>query len=307
MKTINLALTKKIAYTLTSIVLIVVISCKNASEKKANDKLGWAVLKKPLNNKTVDVNNKIVKITASLEFKVFPKRMETYGTIFAAMGNVSDEFLQEVATTYHQMFPQGDGIDIKKQQEVLNTFIQYGSLIPVLSEHHDSASEDTNKGLDEAFMSDKYSVCDVIMTNVERRQAMEVVEHLLHFITDIGLHFVYPEQWSFTEGNSEITKVMNTAIEKGLYNVSSYSDMVADGKEAYQRVIVQEFAYWLISTYWNLQEPYGNIAEQEWKVDNKKQLLEQLPSGYALVKNTVDEIMKAPSKEVLDGFKKYEK
>jgi hypothetical protein len=172
------------------------------------------------------------------------------------------------------MFPQDSGLDLKKQQEVLNKLVQYKALLPVLSEHHDSASDDTNKGLDYFRHSDDYSVCDVIMYDVPR-QTMEVVEHLLHNISDIGLHYAYPDEWAFNDKNSEVYKTMDQAIQEGLYDISSYEDILEEaGDEIYQRVIVQEYAYWLISTYWNLQEPYGPMEEEEWNIDNKKELLE---------------------------------
>jgi hypothetical protein len=138
------------------------------------------------------------------------------------------------------------------------------------------------------------------------RQTMEVVEHLLHNISDIGLHYAYPDEWAFNDKNSEVYKTMDQAIQEGLYDISSYEDILEEaGDEIYQRVIVQEYAYWLISTYWNLQEPYGPMEEEEWNIDNKKELLEKLPDGYQLVENTINKIMRSPSKEILEKFRKY--
>ena len=37
------------------------------------------------------------------------------------------------------------------------------------------------------------SVCDIIMKDVSG-QVMEVVEHILHYVNDTGLHFSYPER-----------------------------------------------------------------------------------------------------------------
>jgi len=76
------------------------------------------------------------------------------------------------------------------------------------------------------------------------------------------------------------------------------------GCSVYNRVLVQEFAYWLISTYWNLQEPYGP-NEEEWIIRNQQQLKEQLPLGYNLVESTVGKVMKAPSSEILEKLNTY--
>lgn len=233
----------------------------------------------------------------------FPKKMETYGTLFAIMEAVPDEFVNEVAVTFHQMFPQDSTLDLKKQQEVLNSMLQYRSLIPVLEGRYESLSKDVEGGMEK--LSSDYSVCDIIMyKDGTGRQTMEVVEHLLHYVTSIGLHLTSPKEWSFSDDNSEVTKVMDKAVELGLYDISGYADMKEE-KEIHQRVIVQEFSYWLISTYWDLQEPYGNLEEKEWNIDNKKQLLEKLPDGYNLVENTVNKIMRAPSIESLEKFRKY--
>ena len=266
------------------------------------DRIGGFLPKIPYNNKTVNLNDFTVTIR-NFDVYGFPKKMETYGTLFAIMEGVPNEFVNEVAVTFHQMFPKDASLDLKKQEEVLSAMLQYKSLIPVLKGRYESLGEDFEQSMEK--LSSDYSVCDIIMyKDGTGRQTMEVVEHLLHFITSIGLHLNSPKEWSFSDADSEAAEVMNKAIELGLYDISGYADMLEE-KEIHQRVIVQEFAYWLISTYWNLQEPYGNIQEREWNIDNKKQLLEKLPEGYNLVKSTIDSIMTAPSKEALDKFIKY--
>ena len=61
----------------------------------------------------------------------------------------------------------------------------------------------------------------------------------------------------------------------GMITCYYIADIPREEEGLFQRVIVQEFAYWLISTYWNLQEPYGPLEEEEWNIDNKEQLLEK--------------------------------
>ncbi len=309
---------KQVSY-LFFIALFYTVSCKNTStnpskeatpvheevseEDPSQNRIGGFLVDKPYNNNTVDLNDLSVSIT---EFDItgFPKKMETYGTLFAIMENVPDQFVNEVAVAFHQMFPQDPALDLETQHKVLNNMLQYHSVIPVLEGRYETASKDVGKGLED--LSNNYSVCDIIMyKDGTGRQTMEVVEHLLHYVTSLGLHLTAPEDWSFTDANSEVTKIMNTAIELGLYDISGYEDMLEEDLDVHQRVIVQEFAYWIISTYWNLQEPYGNIQEEEWNVDNKEQLLEKLPDAYNLVKNTIDNIMTAPSLEALEKFRKY--
>ncbi|WP_411029777.1 hypothetical protein [Spongiimicrobium sp. 3-5] len=314
----------KINYNINYVLVVVLfftLSCKNAKSNTENgpepqkdevseetdetqDRIGGFLVDKPYNNDTIDFSNVSVTISDDMNVVGFPRKMETYGTLFAGMKAVPDEFLNEVAETFHQMFPQDAGLDLKKQHELLNTMLQYRSVIPVLEGRYESASEDINEGLEK--LSNEYSVCDIIMyKDGTGRQTMEVIEHLLHYVTSIGLHLTAPEAWSFTDPKSEVTVAMNKAIDLGLYNIDGYEDILEEAKEVHQRVIVQEFAYWLISTYWDLQEPYGPMEEEEWNIDNKSQLLEKLPEGYHLVENTVAKYMSAPSKEILEKFRKY--
>ena len=272
-------------------------------EPEADTRLGGFLPITPFNNNAVNLNDRTVTIS---EFDVqgFPKQMTTLGTIFAIMPGVTDEFVNEVARSFHEMFPQDPGLNQEMQQKVLDNMLQYGSLIPVLNGRYESLSDDMQGSMEK--LSSDYSVCDIIMyRDGTGRQTMEVVEHLLHYITSIGLHLTSPDDWGFNDPNSQVTKVMNQAVEAGLYDIDGYEDILDEDREAYQRVIVQEFAYWLISTYWDLQEPYGPMEEEEWNVDNKQQLLEKLPDGYRLVENTVDKFMKSPSLETLEKFRKY--
>ena len=251
----------------------------------------------------MDLNDRSVTIS-DFDVPGFPKQMTTLGTVFAIMPEVTEEFVNEVAQSYHEMFPQDPSLDLEMQQKVLDNMSQYKSLIPVLNGRYESLSDDMQSSMEK--VSTDYSVCDIIMyRDGTGRQTMEVVEHLLHYLTSIGLHLTSPDDWSFNDPNSKVTQVMNQAVEAGLYDIEGYEDILEEDKDAYQRVCVQEFAYWLISTYWDLQKPYGPMAEQEWNVDNKQQLLEKLPDGYNLVENTVDKFMKSPSLETLEKFRKY--
>jgi len=266
-------------------------------------RLGGFLPLSPLNNNIVDMTDRSV-IIEDFDIPGFPKKMITYGTVFTIMAEVTDEFVYEVAQTFHEMFPQDPDLDLEMQKKVLNNMLQYGSLIPVLNGRYESLSDDMEGSMEQ--LSKDYSVCDIIMyRDGTGRQTMEVVEHLLHYLTSIGLHLTLPKDWSFSDPKSKVIQVMNQAIEVGLYDVESYKEMNEEDKDAYQRIIVQEFSYWLISSYWDLQEPYGPISEKEWNINNKQDLLKKLPEGYDLVEQTVDKFMKSPSLEILETFKKY--
>ena len=279
----NLKLHKTVNWSL--LLFMLAIGCnpsrtENKEQKKSDFilesdiRLGGFLPLLPLNNNIVDMTDRFVTIE-DFDIPGFPKKMITYGTVFAVMADVTDEFVYEVAQSFHEMFPQDPDLDLEMQKKVLNNMLQYRSLIPVLNGRYESLSDDMEGSMEQ--LSKDYSVCDIIMfRDGTGRQTMEVVEHLLHYMSSIGLHLSLPEDWSFSDPKSKVTQVMNQAIEAGLYDVGSYKDMIEEDKEVYQRVIVQEFSYWLISTYWDLQEPYGPMSEEEWNVDNKQDLLKKL-------------------------------
>jgi len=70
-------------------------------------------------------------------------------------------------------------------------------------------------------------------------------------------------------------------------------------KEVRNRVIQQEFAYWVVSTAWNLQEPYGPKNEKEWQIKDRNDLRAKLPDFFAVYEKTVDRVMVAPSAATL--------
>ena len=86
---------------------------------------------------------------------------------------------------------------------------------------------------------------------------MEVVEHILHHVTMVGLHYAYYNEWGVSK-TSEHYKYMQEVINKYYffekYNLEPGQNIPATVKE---RVKIQEYAYWVISTAWGVQENYG--------------------------------------------------
>jgi hypothetical protein len=299
--------------TFMSLCLMLLMNCKSVSKQSEDSeiddlkelletKYGACTLKKKASENTVDKHQQKITINKGEIADAYPKSMVSYGMQFEAMSGVSNAFLIDVAKTYMGMFPKGDEYDSKKQQQVLNAMLQYQAFVPVLAGHHDNLPKDAEEGMIKVEKSN-YSVCDVIMYG-DPNQPMEVVEHLLHFITDIGLFYTYPEEWSFMNDESHVFKSMTKAIEKGYYEIETYSDEEAVD-EVYKRILVQEYAYWIITSYWDLQERYGP-HEAEWKLLTREQLRKHLPRAYDLVHSTVGNIMRAPSINEMESFKKYQ-
>ncbi len=91
---------------------------------------------------------------------------------------------------------------------------------------------------------------------------------------------------------------MQEAISSQYYNVDFYEEYPAIVKEC---ILIQEYAYWLITSAWNLQDKYG-LGEDEWKLQTPEKLKSNLPSAYELYETYIRKIMSAPQKATLQSF-----
>ena len=151
-------------------------------------------------------------------------------------------------------------------------------------------------GEDQIKLMSAYSLCDIIM-KTDDHQVNEVMEHLLHAITDVGLSYQYSSGWGFEEKTS-VALLMDEAVTAKYYDISSYKGYPDQVK---RRVLIQEYAYWAISSYWNLQEPYG-VGDAEWQLNSNEKLLASQPEMIKLIDETVSKIMSVPSVDVLNKF-----
>jgi len=223
----------------------------------------------------------------------FTKKLTVYGLTLAARDDASDDFMRLVAQAIAEIFPQDEGLDLAKQKEVLRNQYLYKALIPVPVGEDFSFFEDNPEIWEQT--ASQNTICDIIMQDVPG-QVMEVVEHILHYVSDVGLHYTFPAEWGISK-DSELAAAMEEAIEKGYYEVEQYGDI--DNQEEYFRVLMQEFAYWVISTAWNLQEAYGPVGEAEWNILNADDMKEKMPVLYDMYERTVATVMVPPSLETL--------
>lgn len=224
-------------------------------------------------------------IVKNNEYKGMTKKMEVYGLTFFASDNIPDEFMTKIAKTFKEMLPKLEGENADKQEEILKNLYRYKACLPIVTENEiESISAD---------LINEYSVCDIIM-KVNNRQTMEVIEHLLHATTDVGFSYTYPKEWGF-KYDSLVSVTMNKAIKDNIFNISDYNINIEEIK---QRIIVQEFAYWLITSEWNIQEEYGP-NEKEWVARNSKEVAEKLPGADKLFKSYANNLISCPSEETL--------
>ena len=255
--------------------------------------LGGCILMTPVGEVPEDVYiHGDVEMTTSIP--PFRKELMVYGLRLAARDDASDDFMRLVARTIAESFPESETLDLELQREVLANHYRYNALIPVPVGEDFSFMEDNEEQW--SALESGNSICDIIMQDVPTGQVMEVVEHILHYVTDIGLHYTFPDEWGISP-DSTLARAMAKAVDEGYYVVSGYDDI--DEPDVRFRVEMQEFAYWFISTAWNLQADYGPVWEAEWTIRNQAELREKLPGMYAAYEKTAARVMVAPSLSTL--------
>ena len=252
------------------------------------------VLSQPMGVIPDDLYN-VGEIIESEDYPPFTKELNVYGITLIARDDISDNFMLNIANTIIEMFPKSVDIDTMLQKDLLRNIHKYNTVIPLFY------GEDWDLSPTEEQLWDttagENSVCDIIMDNIPG-QVMEVVEHILHHVTDVGLHYTFPNEWGLSS-SSTLYSVTEEAVDLNYYDIQQYSDI--DDVGVRMRVILQEYAYWIIYTSWDLMEKYGP-QDSEWSIMNSVELLEKLPDSYQLYNDTVVKIMACPSDSTLGLF-----
>jgi hypothetical protein len=284
-------------------------SGKNESEKTeptepaleitetAKTHVGGCILASPAAEAPADLYQES-DIVSTDEYKPFTKKLSVYGITLIGRDDISDNFMRKVAKTIKEMFPQNESIDIELQKEVLRNMYRYRTVIPLFRDEEFEFSPEDQQAWD--LTTNQNSICDIIMEGVPG-QVNEVVEHILHWVSDVGLHYTFPAEWGCTSKTSKIYHAMQEAIDKKHYNIGQYGENGND--EERTRVLIQEYAYWIIFTAWDLYEPYG--PEAEWTgIKNPSDMMEKLPLSYELFEQTIPKVMAPPSRTTLEEFLK---
>ena len=262
------------------------------------------------NEESEDYSSEIVisigEIVTDTTFRDYQKYVDVAGFRIFALPEVSDEYMYKVAETYFQMLQQGENVDNVLRSRYLNTvnnekvfqrigfegpeYYNFDSPNPSVDCCPGNGYEDNHTD----FIWE-YKDANTIGT------VGEVVEHLLHTITGAGLLLEFPE-WSWEDTNSKIHKAMNEAVEKNIYDISTYEEIKNNGDiEGYNRVTVQEFSFWVIVTSWG----YGDIFDLphgEFEISKINEVRSELPLAFELYVDTIEKIFTIPDKELLKSL-----
>jgi len=134
-------------------------------------------------------------------------------------------------------------------------------------------------------------------------QIGEVLEHLLHTVTAVGFKLTFSNAWDYNNKNSQLYKAMQQAVDAGDYDISTYAEI--DDAEQYNRIITQEYAYWLILAEWDyfveagkVQSGYGN-GNEEFKLGKPAEIISRNPLGHQLYQDYAEKILSVPSKTLM--------
>jgi hypothetical protein len=272
---------------------------KVASERTESVKthLGGCILLSPAAEAPSDLYQES-DVVPTDEYQPFTKKLSVYGIVLIGRDDISDDFMRKVAKAIKEMFPQGNGIDVELQKELLRNMYKYKTVIPFFKgQDYEFAPEDEVVW---DLTRSQNSICDIIMEGVPG-QVNEVVEHILHHVSDVGLHYTFPDEWGISK-TSKVYQAMQEAIDKEYYIIDQYGER---DDEVRNRVLLQEFAYWVIGSGWNFLGPYAPDAE--WKIiRTASDLKEKLPLSYELFESTIPKVMVSPSIDTLEEFKEYE-
>jgi len=236
-------------------------------------------------------------------FDSFTRYIDVAGLRIFVLPEVSSEFISKVAEVYGLMFEENEYFDetlrnryLKRTEEDF-AFQRIGYLGPEnygLDSENPKVSCCPGKNYEDNHVDYiwEYPGADADL------QIREIVEHLLHTVTSVGFALEFPE-WNWLYINSEIHLAMNEAVEKNIYDISSYEEIKNRGNiTAFNRITVQEFAFWVIVTEWGYADIF-NLPNEEFSIGTSSDLKEQLPLSHKLYEDTIKKILTPPDKNYL--------
>ena len=279
-------------YLLPTFFVIILYSCKQENITLGNT-VKLDCIQKIGDGNVPDELYQLGEITPIYSYSFFTKTINVCGITLIAGDDISNQFMENVAMMIKDMFVINENTDTLLQQILLTNLYKYKTFIPLFYGEKESLNRDNV--MEE--LDNINSVCDIIMEDVPD-QVMEVVEHVLHHLTDIGLHHTLQKKWGLSS-SSTLFDVTQRAIFSGYYDISQYTDISDLGVR--NRVILQEYAYWIIYTSWDLRHHYGP-SHSEWSIFTANELHSKLPESYVLYQETIPSVLTCPSKETLGLF-----
>lgn len=257
-----------------------------------------------------------IKVSENRQFDPFVKFIDVENLRLFSLQEVSNEFLIKVAKTYLLMLEDNSNIDLEMRSKFLDVsknhfvFQRIGLEGPDYYERKfkaDFGSLPQSRAPNNGPYRDNATDYIWEYNQGSESQLNEVVEHLLHTITNVVFAIQFKD-WNWEEPSSMIRLATKEAIDKGIFNISDYQEILNRGDtEGFNRAISTEFAYWLIAAEWG----YGDFFElpnSEFRLNNQNQIAKTLPIGHKMYKCYVEKILSPPKlKDLISIFPSIEK
>ena len=242
----------------------------------------------------------IVKDDSYLDYHRY---IDVAGLRMFVLPEVGEEFIYKVGEIYYLMLQKGEHIDQDIRSSYLKTVKNDFVFQKIGYEGPERYGLDSDppgidccpgKGYEDNQTDFIWEYPDASGDD----QIGEVVEHLLHTVTGVAFALEFTE-WNWENPNSEIVLAMNEAIEKNIFDISSYEEIKNSGNiEDFNRITSIEFAFWGIVTEWGYGDIY-DLPHDEFTISTPSEVKEQLPLFHKLFEDTIKTIFTPPNKDYL--------
>ena len=245
----------------------------------------------------------IGEIVEDDSFLDYHRYIDVAGLRMFGLPEVGEEFIYKVGEIYYLMLQEGEHIDQDVRSSYLKTVKNDFVFQKIGYEGPDRYGLDSDppgidccpgKGYEDNQTDFIWEYPDASGDD----QIGEVVEHLLHTVTGVAFALEFTE-WNWENPNSEIVLAMNEAIEKNIFDISSYEEIKNSGNiEDFNRITSIEFAFWGIVTEWGYGDIY-DLPHDEFTISTPSEVKEQLPLFHKLFEDTIKTIFTPPNKDYL--------
>ena len=257
-----------------------------------------------------------IEVSENRQFDPFVKFIDVENLRLFSLQEVSNEFLIKVAKTYLLMLEDNSNIDLEMRSKFLDVsknhfvFQRIGLEGPDYYERRfkaDFGSLPQSRAPNNGPYRDNATDYIWEYNQGSESQLNEVVEHLLHTITNVVFAIQFKD-WNWEEPSSMIRLATKEAIDKGIFNISDYQEILNRGDtEGFNRAISTEFAYWLIAAEWGYSD-FFELPNSEFRLNNQNQIAKTLPIGHKMYKCYVEKILSPPKlKDLISIFPSIEK
>ena len=245
----------------------------------------------------------IGEIVEDDSFLDYHRYIDVAGLRMFILPEVGDEFIYKVSEVYYLMLQEGEHIDQDIRSSYLQTVKNESVFQKIGYEGPERYRLDSDppgvdccpgKGYEDNHTDFIWEYPGASADD----QIGEVVEHLLHTVTGVAFALEFTE-WNWENPNSEIILAMNEAIEKKIFDISSYEEIKNSGNiEDFNRITSIEFAFWGIITEWGYGDIY-DLPHDEFTISTPNEVKEELPLFHKLFEDTIKTIFTPPNKDYL--------